>query len=145
MSTDDGAAVRWERKEGCTSEHVGDAATSHAGGTDALGRSLYTRTYDDGCRETWRGSSSYAFVQVKGLRDRLAQSEWIVCDEVTRMILQAPSICGVIAPNQGPNGEPLACAYWPGHLPVEHSWAWVPTPKITTDPAPQDGSREDHQ
>ena len=38
------------------------------------------------------------------------------------------AICGVVAPSQGPNGEPLACAWPESHLPdLPHSWAWVPT------------------
>jgi hypothetical protein len=42
--------------------------------------------------------------------------------------LHTEGICGVIAPNQGPAGEPLACAWPDGHLPeTPHSWAWVPT------------------
>lgn len=37
-------------------------------------------------------------------------------------------ICGVVAPNSGPNGEPLACAWDPDHLPESpHSWASLPT------------------
>lgn len=45
---DDGRAdSRWMRAGGCTSDHVGDAATVHAGGA-----ATYTRTYSDGCQET---------------------------------------------------------------------------------------------
>jgi hypothetical protein len=36
-----------------------------------------------------------------------------------------PPICGVIS-NSGPNAEPLACAYPPGHT-GDHSWASLPT------------------
>lgn len=35
------------------------------------------------------------------------------------------TICGIIS-HSGPNGEPLACAYAPGHEGV-HSWATLPT------------------
>ncbi len=34
-------------------------------------------------------------------------------------------ICGIIC-NCGPNGEPLACGYLPGHD-GDHSWATLPT------------------
>lgn len=39
---------------------------------------------------------------------------------------QCALICGVVCPC-GPNGEPLACAFPPGHEPREHSWATLPT------------------
>ena len=40
--------------------------------------------------------------------------------------MAGPPICGVVLPNAGPNGEPLACA-WPADHLAEHSWASLPT------------------
>ena len=36
-------------------------------------------------------------------------------------------LCCVVS-NSGPNGEPLACAYAPGHQGI-HSWGTLPTPQ----------------
>lgn len=36
-----------------------------------------------------------------------------------------PFMCGIVS-RAGPNGEPLACAYPPGHE-GDHSWATLPT------------------
>lgn len=41
--------------------------------------------------------------------------------------LAGAATCGVILPNAGPNGEPVACAYPADHLPSAHSWAFLPT------------------
>lgn len=42
--------------------------------------------------------------------------------------LAGPQMCGVVLPNAGPNGEPLACAWNADHLPeIPHSWASLPS------------------
>lgn len=44
---------------------------------------------------------------------------------VADMTIALHYICGVIS-HSGPNGEPLACAYEPGHK-GPHSWSTLPT------------------
>ncbi len=46
-------------------------------------------------------------------------------DEMVARGIAPLAICGVMS-NSGPNGEPLACAYQPGHQ-TDHSWATLPT------------------
>lgn len=42
--------------------------------------------------------------------------------------LAGPPMCGVVLPDAGPNGEPLACAWAADHLPEKpHSWASLPS------------------
>lgn len=52
-------------------------------------------------------------------------NETVGPEQLEKLRGSRPVICGILS-NSGPNGEPLACGYTPGHD-GPHSWGTLPT------------------